>query len=122
MAAAANGSPDNEPINLDAAIDMFGGDRDLVKSIVEAFLIETPQLMTALETSLVNSDAPAAMRAAHTMKSNFNNLCLTEIANQCQQVEQRAKDNDLADIDENVKRLRNDVQIAIGKLQSFVRS
>ncbi|MGB7342991.1 MAG: Hpt domain-containing protein [Pirellulaceae bacterium] len=122
MTSESNASTHNDPINLDAACEMFGGDRDLIRSIVEAFLMETPQLMSTLDVSLKNADAKGVMRAAHTMKSNFNNLCLTDISSQCQQIEQLAKNKDLTGIGDQADQLRSRVQSVVAQLRDYVAS
>lgn len=65
-------------INLHSALESMENDREILDAVVEAFIDEAPQLIQQLETALVEGDAPAAERAAHTLKGNFRILRLAE--------------------------------------------
>lgn len=120
MTAPSDASTNNDPINLDAACEMFGGERELVRTLVEAFLIETPGLMKTLESSLQSADAPSVMRAAHTMKSNFNNLCLSDDSEKCRHIEQLAKNDNLNELGDQAEQLRVRMQIVVEQLQRYL--
>ena len=52
------------------ALDSVGGDADLLREVVDAFLAEAPRQLLAAETAIRNSDHVAMRRAAHTLKGN----------------------------------------------------
>jgi HPt (histidine-containing phosphotransfer) domain-containing protein len=107
-------------INLDEACELFGGDQGLLRSIVEAFLVETPGLMKTIESSLQGNDEKGVMRAAHTIKSNFNNLCLHDTAQLCREIEDYAKEAKLAEIKERFEALNDRVQWTIRELKAYL--
>jgi HPt (histidine-containing phosphotransfer) domain-containing protein len=122
MASDPEASTHEQLINLDEACEMFGGDRELLRSIVEAFLIETPGLLKTIESSLELGDDKAVLRAAHTMKSNFNNLCQHDTAQLCREVEDFAKQAKLPEIQERFGPLKDRVQNTIDQLNAYLAS
>ncbi|QDT13899.1 Hpt domain-containing protein [Planctomycetes bacterium K23_9] len=122
MTSDLDASTDNDPIDLNEACEMFGGDRQLLRSIVEAFLMETPGMMKTIDGSLESGDAKAIVRAAHTMKSNFSNLCLHETAKQCRDVEDFAKQNNLTEIKSSLDALQVRLQTIVKQLEAYLAS
>lgn len=122
MSADSDASTEPEPINLDQACEMFGGDRELLRSIVEAFLIETPGLIKTIDSAMQVGDATAVFRAAHTMKSNFNNLCLPEAAQQCLEIEVLAKQGELAEVEARLDLFRGRLQTVIAQVKDCIAS
>jgi two-component system, sensor histidine kinase and response regulator len=73
-----------------------GNDEETLHSLVEAFLIEVPQLCESLSDSLEAGDVKTARRAAHTLKSCLKYVAPTEDHQAALDVEMAASLNDLA--------------------------
>jgi HPt (histidine-containing phosphotransfer) domain-containing protein len=66
-------------------------DGSFLRELVEIYLQDTPLRLTELETALVRGDAPALMRAAHTIKGSSSNFGATRFAQLAQEIERLAK-------------------------------
>jgi two-component system, sensor histidine kinase and response regulator len=80
-----------------AAMERVGGDADVFKSVVEAFLEETPLLMNALHRAVANGDAPKVRLAAHTLKGSASVFGASTLRRAFQTLEDSAKQGALAD-------------------------
>jgi CheY-like chemotaxis protein len=80
LAENESNQPESSPaevIRLDAALAAMENDRDVLTAVVEAFVEEVPELLTALDEAIESGDSIAAQRAAHTLKGNFRILHLS---------------------------------------------
>ncbi len=58
-------------VNWSTALDVVGGDRQLLAEVIDAFLQEAPRQMEAIRQAVVAGDAPLLRRAAHTLKGSL---------------------------------------------------
>ena len=58
-------------VNWATALDVVAGDRLLLVEVVDAFLQEAPQQMSAVEEAIRGRDAATLRRAAHTLKGSL---------------------------------------------------
>ena len=65
---------DETGLDWSAALATVGGDRQLLREIVEAFLEEAPRLLTDLRQAAAGGDADGLRRAAHTLKASLRYL------------------------------------------------
>ena len=76
--------PETEGIvDLDAALERLGGDRELLESIVEMVLESCPSLMAKLCAAVLHRDAKSLEFAAHTLRgliANFGAATACELA------------------------------------------
>jgi signal transduction histidine kinase/CheY-like chemotaxis protein/HPt (histidine-containing phosphotransfer) domain-containing protein len=63
------------------------GAPDLLLRVVDLYLASAPKLIKQMHAALVQSDAPAIMRAAHTLKSSSANLGARHLADLCKTLE-----------------------------------
>ncbi len=84
-----------EPVDWAAALEVVGGDRQLLQELIRLFLDECPRLMLQLRESLVRRDIRAFQRAAHTLKGAMNSLGIKPAARQAGQLELLGPDGDL---------------------------
>ena len=62
---------DQQPsVDCDEALQVVGGDRELLRDVVDAMVEELPQLMLQLQQALAENDQTASRRAAHTIKGS----------------------------------------------------
>jgi HPt (histidine-containing phosphotransfer) domain-containing protein len=85
-------------------LETVGGDRDFLAELVETYRADCPSLFAELRAAVTNGDAPAARRAAHTLKSTSASMGALDLAAQCREIEAAAAGGDLAGLDERVDR------------------
>jgi two-component system, sensor histidine kinase and response regulator len=56
-------------VDWDSALDLVGGDSDLLKTVAEAFLEECPALLERMEQAIADGDGDSLRLAAHTLKN-----------------------------------------------------
>ena len=75
----SGGEPDPSPDaaaataawNVETALESVKGDHDLLRIVMETFLVESPQLMARMEQAIENSDAADLNLAAHSLKGSL---------------------------------------------------
>jgi PAS domain S-box-containing protein len=98
----------------------LGGD-DFLSEVIDAFLADSPTLLSTLRQALDDNGADELRRAAHTLKSNGSTLGAEEFATLCRELEQRAKSGRLEGASELVSRIEQDYELlrkALGALRS----
>jgi CheY-like chemotaxis protein/HPt (histidine-containing phosphotransfer) domain-containing protein len=118
-ASSADGGPGLDETSLESLREL-GGD-DLVGQVVDAFVEDAPSLLATLRRSLEQGDADELRRAAHTLKSNAATIGGTAFSELCRELEQRAKNGDLAGAAELASRLDAEyarLQAAIAEFQA----
>ncbi|MCA9133989.1 MAG: response regulator, partial [Planctomycetales bacterium] len=83
-------------IDWEQAIDKMGGDRQLLRSVLEVTLREFPRLKDDLREALHEQDAPRAQRVAHTIKGEAAAIAALATQQAAAVVEKLAAENDLA--------------------------
>ncbi len=76
------------------ALKSVGGDRELLREIIDVFFEELPLLTAALAAALQHGDAVTAHRAAHTLKGSLSTLGASEASSIAQQIETRTRAGD----------------------------
>ena len=112
---------DDEVVDWDAALEVVGGDRELLGEILEAVVEECPQQFALLEKSIAEQDSGTARRAAHTILGNMRAISANEAMDKAGVVEGLAKDGEFDALPEPVEALRqakNSVYEAIERFQS----
>ncbi|MCU0561799.1 MAG: response regulator [Desulfobacterales bacterium] len=74
----------------------LGNDWGFVKEVVDVFCADYPHLLSALRSAAASSDAPAFMRAAHSLKGMLRNFQAEPAAAKAQMLEQMGLAGDLA--------------------------
>lgn len=78
------------------------GKPDILGKIVNMYLDKTPQLIADIEEGLNTHDAARVKMAAHSLKSSSAYLGGTTLADQCNKLEAKAANDDLADATEDL--------------------
>ena len=81
---------------LQELLDVVGGDFKAFASLVESFLEDAPGLLNSLDNALSERGIQEAQRAAHTLKSNANDLGAVEFAGLCKELETMARNGSLS--------------------------
>lgn len=83
------------PVDWSEALRTVGGDCELLRSLIQAFLDETPRLMAALDEAIRAPDVPAVRASAHTLKTSLHYFGAAEAAGLASRLETMARDGNL---------------------------
>ena len=78
------------------ALDSVGGDADLLREVVDAFLAEAPRQLLAAENAIRDGDHVTLRRAAHTLKGNARYFGAQEVFDLASELEGLAEKQQLA--------------------------
>ena len=87
-----------ERIDWSAALATVGGDRELLRDVVDAFLQEGPRLLGELRKAAVDSDAEGLRRAVHTLKASLRYLGAETLFDRAVELEAIGREGRLADV------------------------
>ncbi|MFS8069493.1 MAG: response regulator, partial [Byssovorax sp.] len=92
---------------------MRQGDSDLVLEVIDLFLQETPDRLTALRDGLARGDFPLIARVAHTIRGSAGHIGAKALTALCARVEDKARQGTpfnsafaLSSIEEELERVR----------------
>ncbi|MGE4125932.1 MAG: response regulator [Pusillimonas sp.] len=81
----------------DRAVEMLGGEEDLLCSVLSMFIEELPGYLATLESDLAAGEAAGVARTAHTLKGLLATFCADSAMQAAATVEQQAKAGALPD-------------------------
>jgi two-component system, sensor histidine kinase and response regulator len=94
IVAASEPTPtDNSVVDWDSALDVMGGDRELLGEILEAVIEECPQQFESLLKAISAKDSTTARRAAHTILGNMRAISANAAMDKASAVEVLARDS-----------------------------
>jgi PAS domain S-box-containing protein len=105
------GAPRPEGATLDAsAVDSLRelGGEEFLAEVIDTFLSDAPALVSALRTTYEQRDTEGLRRAAHTLKSNGQTFGAGRFSELCQELEVRAKSDELDGTVELVDRIERE--------------
>jgi len=105
--AANAGSNAEFAVDLEAALDQIGGDRELLAEISVIFLDSYPNQVAELERNLADGDLPLAARTAHAIKGAVANFGAPGAAAAALAVEDAAKTGDMGSTQAAFARLKD---------------
>lgn len=80
-----------DPSAIESLRSLSPDDGAFLRELIEIFLQDTPLRLAELEAALTKSDAPALMRAAHTIKGSSSNFGATKLALISHEIEMHGK-------------------------------
>ena len=83
------------------------------------YLDKTPELIADIEGGIAENDAARVKMAAHTLKSSSAYLGATTLADQCNKLETKAANDDLADSNENVENINTGFKALSEQIKKF---
>ena len=107
-----------QPLDLDKALILLGGDRELFGEAVEAFLEDIPRIMDRLQSALQEGDTTQLYSTAHSLKGSASTLCAEPIRFVAQRIEQLGRQGEISDVAALVQELEAEVD----RLQKLVTS
>jgi CheY-like chemotaxis protein len=97
---------------------LFDGDPEFLAEIVNLFLETYPALLSEIENAVLNKDAAALGRAAHTMKGAVANFGARAVVDQAKELEMMGKSGDLEPANDAAQSLRALMQKLLPELES----
>ena len=102
---------DNQGIlNLAAALERLGGDRELLEEVAQLFLETAPKALAQLREAVAKHDAPAVASAAHSLKGSVSNF---EAGPSCQaalRLERMGRSGELTGVEEAFAALETEME------------
>ena len=91
-------SPRGNGVTVDdaALLEGVGGDRDLLREVLELFLADLPRMRIALKNAGHSGDAPSLASAAHALKGSVANFSTTGACETVRRIELLARKGDAA--------------------------
>jgi len=111
----------DDAIDLQTAATRVPGGLQGVRQLTEVFLPECDQLLETLRAELPDGDAALVQRAAHTMKGSSRLFYAERVAELSLQVENSAKEKDLAGAAEQFKLLEQEAEKMVAALKHFLQ-
>jgi len=102
------------------ALSAAGGDRELMKSVMEVFLEEAPQLMAAIRRALGAEDLSALRLAAHTLKGSLRYLGKSRAFDLAFSLETMARSGDLSQAEELIAVLDGQIEQLTKTLREYL--
>jgi HPt (histidine-containing phosphotransfer) domain-containing protein len=94
----------------------LGGDDAFLVEVVQAFLEDSPQHVTAVQAGFAASDAPKLMRAAHSLKGSSGNFGADRLQTLCAELELRARASRLEGLEMLVGRVGTEYALLAAQL------
>ena len=95
------------------------GDEDLVGTLIDIFLDQTPKLLTELDSALASKNAVLAERTAHSLKGSSGNFGAKNAWQLAQTVEYAGRGGDLSGAAESAKQLSEELQLVMAALKEI---
>jgi len=81
-------------LDYERLLDEFHDDRELVKSVVKEFILNTEIQLKAILSALMGNDLDMALYQVHSLKGGGSNLCAFSFANAASQLEEACESKD----------------------------
>ena len=95
------------------------GDEELVVTLIDIFLDQTPKLMAELDAAIAAKNATGAERTAHSLKGSAGNFGAKNAWQLAQTVEYAGRGGDLSGAAESAKQLNEELQLVMNALQEI---
>jgi two-component system sensor histidine kinase/response regulator len=93
--------------NRSAALEMLGGDENLLNEMIEIFLADSPKLLGRLEQALLQRDQSELELAAHSLKGELMYLGVQETTETAEKLEAAGRTGKMHGAEELLKELRS---------------
>jgi len=95
------------------ALSRVGGDTDLLKEIVELFLMDYPTTLEKIRSAVATRDAAALEHHAHSLKGSVSTFGAQHAFEAALELERKGRTGDLAGVDDGLGQLEH----ALGALR-----
>ena len=105
-------------MNTKELAENLGLEEEDCRELLELFLETTATNLARLDSGLAAADSKQVMEAAHTIKGSSANLGLAKIAAVAREVEERARQNNLEEVDKAMQSIREACKQLADELKS----
>jgi PAS domain S-box-containing protein len=109
----------NEIVDFETALTQVPGGVEVLRDLARIFLMECPKLLKDLRQGLADEDAQTTLRAAHTLKGAARILAANRLAGLAAELEQLAKDEQLAAVRSRLGEIEAAVDQACGIIKAW---
>jgi HPt (histidine-containing phosphotransfer) domain-containing protein len=102
------------------ALEGVDGDKELFRTVAEAFLDECPVLVQQLRRAIAMEDTETVQKHAHTLKGSAKAVGGLTAATLAEKIELSARQSDLSLAFEDWQALKNEVDSLCDELTNFV--
>ncbi len=107
-------------IDWSIALDAVGGDHELLREVMSAFLAELPNLRDELRRAIETQDAASIRRLAHTLKGSMRTLGATETGAFAEEMETRGRNEELGGVSELWIEFENSLNTLVPHLSTWI--
>ena len=97
---AASSVPSELLLDAPTLLAGFGGNRRLLREVIDVFLVDSPNLMTAVEQARAGRVGDALASSAHALKGSVGLFVQRGAYETARRIEQAGRSGDLAGVDE----------------------
>ncbi|HEX4585514.1 MAG TPA: response regulator [Burkholderiaceae bacterium] len=119
----AHAEPEAEPVagafSKEAALMKMGGDEELLKEVVVAFLDSFESTFGAVEAAVQAHDAQALRRAAHTLKGSVATFCTGPVYETALELEWCGRDDRLETVRQSYQKLHRELEQLLPELRAL---
>jgi len=106
------------PVDMDSAMTRFDHDAAFFRTMLEQFLENVPNQLSALEDAARSGDADAVEHFSHNIKGVAGMLSAHKVYSAALKIEEKGRNKDLADIEASL----HDLETGIAELTTFAKS
>ena len=114
--------PVSAPLDAEALLAGFGGNRKLLGEVIDLFLADTPRILGEARAALGRGDAAALAASAHSLKGSLGLFAQTGAYEAARRLEQAARSGDLAGVDGTFAELEGAARQLAEDVESVRRS
>jgi two-component system sensor histidine kinase/response regulator len=108
-----------KPLNADALLERFAGNRKLLRAILKTFREDCPMMMAKIREALKKEDPAAVADAAHALKGSVGNFGETSAFESAREIEKKGRQGKLDGTWETYAALEDDIALLLPALQSI---
>ncbi len=105
----SNPAPETTTMDWTKALAHVGGSEEILRSVIEAFLMEWPKWRQSFHDALGQRSPTGLRRTAHTVKGSLTMLGATAAGELAQRLEKLGQDGNLAGADETYSQLEQEM-------------
>ena len=108
-------------IDWDVALEAVDGEESLLRTLVEAVLEESPQILDAIRRAVADQDAYSLRSAAHTLKGSIRYFRADNAFDAAFRLERMGKEGELRDAEEVLRVLEEETSRILRLLNAYLQ-
>ena len=110
------------PVDIEDALPRFGNDRKFLYEMSQDFQKQLPENISAMKIAIAQEDMTAINSLAHGLKGVAATFSATKLASLNAMLEEKSKKNELAQANDLVREIENEIGLVLAYLQEIDRS